>query len=214
MSPRLSRLIHSRHLAAVLTMLGLAAARPTDAAVTVYTSLTDFLAAAPLAALATDLEDKPTGATLAFSLGGLTFSSPLNNMYIIGPSIPGTTSPLPPSHMLAAGGQEHFNVYLTDFATGASTTSMGFTLLTNAYSPHSVALYNVNNSIFFTHQPTQAPNTVGFLGFVSDTPFIKMRWIAASGEIQNTALDDFYVDVEGAVPTETTSWGNVKLLFH
>ncbi len=129
-------------------------------------------------------------------------------MYVIGPTAVGTTSPPPPSHMLSANGQEDIFIAWPGFWAYA----FGFTLLTNAYTPHTVTLYDASNAVFFTYHPTQAPNSIGFVGFVSDTPITKVHWVAAQGQLQNTALDNFHADLQAAVPTAPSSWGGVKAL--
>ena len=86
------------------------------AAVTVYTSLASFQAAAPTAVLVVDFEARNGLQSNPFVDNGLTFSSP-NQLYVISPSNPGTTSPLPPSKMLSASGVEDF--FISMFPTTA-----------------------------------------------------------------------------------------------
>jgi hypothetical protein len=200
---RRRHLLHALRFASVLLIL--AAPRHVLAAVTVFTNLASFQAMAPAATLVVDFETRNGLQLNPFTDNGLTFSSP-NQLYIITPANPGTTSPLPPSRMLSASGAENF------FVTMFHTSALGFTLLTNAYSPHVVTLYDDANAVFYTYNPTQAHNTVGFVGFVSTTPIAKMHWVAAYGEVQNTALDNFYV-VPAPVPTIPTTWGRVKGLY-
>ena len=179
------------------------------AAVTVYTTLASFQAAAPTASLGTDFESLTTGYKATFTSGGITFSSTLNNLYVIGPTLPGTTSPLPPTHMLSANGEEDITMTLV----AGSTSTFGFTLLTNAYGGHTLYLFDTSGVVFFTYHPTQAANTIGFLGFVSDTPIGKARWVAGQGQVQNTALDNIYYDVANATPAAGSTWGRIKSLY-
>jgi hypothetical protein len=186
------------------------AAGQSQSAVTVYTTQASFLAAAPGATLLANFELQATGPKAAFSEGGLSFSSPIS-LYIIGPALPGTTNPLPATKMLSANGHE-------DIAVTAGfgwTYAFGFTLLTNRFGPHTAALFDENGVLLLTHQPTQAPNTVGFLGFVGTYPsrIARLRWVADRGQIENTALDNFYADIDAITPARSTSWGRIKSLF-
>ncbi len=201
-------MIRTRRTLALFAVALAFAAPQACAAVIVFTSQAAFQAAAPLATLATDLESKPVGVTGDFSLGGLAFSSALGNMFIIGPTLPGTTAPLPTSHMLAANGQEDIVITLP----GAGSPVFGFALLTNRFAPHTATLLDASDAAFFTYSTTQPVNSVGFVGFISDTPIRKLHWVANHGEIENTALDDFYV---GPLPTpaRASTWGRIKSLY-
>ena len=174
------------------------------AAVTVYTSLATFQAAATSATLLVDFETRNALQANPFTDHTLTFSS-TNSLYIITPANPGTTSPLPPSRMLSASGIEDFTVVMP------SASAVGFTLLNNAYGPHTVTLTEVNN-VPFVYHPTQAHNTIGFIGFTSTTAIVKLRWQSVNGQIQNTALDNFYWQ-SLASPTTLTTWGRLKTLY-
>ena len=190
-----------------LTIL-LGSVSPLRAAVTVYTSLASFQAAAPSAALLATFESRATGPVGTFTEGGLTFSSPLS-MYIISPAVTGTTNPPPPSKMLSASGRESFFASLSS----GVTYSLGLTILTNRFGPHTLKLYDGGNAVFYTYLTTQAPNTVGFVGFVSTTPISKMHWASDRGETENTALDNFYAAPEDPTPTTTSTWGRIKALY-
>jgi hypothetical protein len=107
--------------------------------------------------------------------------------------------------MLSASGIEDFTV------TMPAAIAVGFTLLNNAYGPHTVTLTDASNAVF-TYQPTQAHNSVGFVGFVSTTVIVKLRWQSVNGSVQNTALDNFYW-MAAATPTSSTTWGRVKTLY-
>src|SRR5262245_40398972 len=124
-------------------------------------------------------------------------------MYIIGPTVTGTTNPRPPSKMLSASGPENFFVALN----AGITYSLGLTILTNRFGPHTLKLYDASSAVFYTYLTTRAPNTIGFVGFVSTTPISKMQWVSDRGETENTALDDFYVAPGPATPTTGSSWG-------
>jgi FlgD Ig-like domain len=182
-----------------LTMLF---ATPASAAVTVYTSLASFHAAAPSAALATDFEFLSSGPVGNFSVGGLTISSPLGDLYIISPTVPGATVPLPTSNMLTGNGDEDIDIAINS----GTARAFGFVLLNNNSGPHTLTLYDVHGTAFFTHHPTQANNTVGFLAVVSDTIIGRANWTSALGELQNTALDSLFVGSSVAdVPGEESS---------
>jgi hypothetical protein len=175
-----------------------------QATVTTYTTLAGFQAAAPGAQLLVDFENRNGLQPNPFTENTLTFSS-TNSLYVISPANPGTTSPLPPSKMLSASGIEDFTVVMP----GAS--ALGFTLLNNAFGPHTVTLTDASNAVV-TYQPTQAHNTVGFIGFVSTTPLVKMRWQSVGGQTQNTALDNFYWQ-SWVTSAATTTWGRLKTLY-
>lgn len=197
--------------AALVSVLLLGVAPSAGAAITVYTSQASFLAAAPTATLQATFESHAAAAIGPFTEGGLGFSSSLGNMYIISAGAPGETVPLPTSKMLSANGQEDIVVTVNI----GWTTAIGFTLLTNQYGPHTVTLTNPQNVAFYTYHPTQAPNTVGFVGFVSDdftTRISSLHWVADRGNLQNTALDNFYWRND-AVPVARGSWGRMKDLY-
>jgi hypothetical protein len=189
---------------------------PSYPAIAVYTSQASFLAAAPPGtALVANFEAKATGPTLAFIEGGLAFSNipgpGVGNLYIIGPTDPGGTSPLPTTKMLSAPGYEHFMVTV-NFGW---TRAFGFTLLTNQFAPGTATLFDENGAELTTYQPTQAPNTVGFVGFVATEPsrIGKVRWVSVDGDNQNTALDNFHIENSGITPARSTSWGRIKSLY-
>lgn len=177
-----------------------------QAAVTVYTNLASFQAASG-ATLLVDFESRNGVQSNPFTDNTLTFST-TNQLYVISPSNPGTTSPPPTSKMLSASGAEDFTI---DMPAASAT---GFVLLNNAFGPHTVTLTHSDNSTTIYH-PTQAHNTIGFVGFVLTvgTPaIVKMRWQSVNGAVQNTALDDIHW--QGVVsPAAPTTWGRMKSLY-
>lgn len=177
---------------------------PARAALTVYTTLASFQAAAPSAVLLVDFENRNALQPNPFTENTLTFSS-TNSLYVISPSNPGTTSPLPTSRMLSASGIEDFTVNMP------AASALGFTLLNNRFGPHTVTLTDADNAVM-TYNPTQAFNTIGFIGFTSTTPIVKMRWQSVNGQTQNTALDNFYW-LSWPTPAASTTWGRVKALY-
>lgn len=147
--------------AALVVGLTVLLAAPAPAAVTVCTSLDRFRVAAPSARLATDFESLCAGPLGVLSVGGLTISSPPGNLYVISPTTPGSTVPLPTSNMLTDNGEEDI-----DMAIDSGTArAFGFVLLNNGAGPHTLTPYDALGTAFFTHHPTQANNTVGFLGW-------------------------------------------------
>jgi hypothetical protein len=200
-----------------LTLLSLVfLVSPSYSAITVYTSLASFLAAAPPGtALVADFETRATGPTLSFVEGGLTFSKVtgpgVGNLYIIGPTDPGGTSPLPTTKMLSAAGYEDFMIVVN----AGWTQAFGFELLTNRYAPGTATLFDESGAVLATHQPTQAPNTVGFVGFVATGPpwIARVRWTSVDGDNQNTALDNIHIEGLGVTPTRSVSWGRIKSLY-
>lgn len=176
------------------------------AAVTVYTNLAGFQAASG-AILLVDFESRNATQPNPFTDNTLTFST-TNQLYVISPANPGTTSPPPTSKMLSASGAEDFTIDMP------AASAVGFKLLNNAYGPHTVTLTYSDNTTT-TYQPTQAHNTIGFVGFIltpGSPAIVKMRWQSVNGAVQNTALDDIYW--QGIVsPVVPTTWGRVKALF-
>jgi hypothetical protein len=192
-----------------LSIAAFALALPLAASAAVYTTLASFLAVDPNATLSANFESQPLGAVLPFTEGGLSFYNSINGLYVIGPSLPGTTLPLPPSHMLTCSGQDDIMIGLPDW-----TPAVGFTLLTNSFGPGTVTLIGPDLNTVLTYQPTQAPNTIGFLGFVLPGARISwVHWVADHGGDQNTALDDIYVDKVAVTPVRSSSWGRLKVLY-
>lgn len=192
------------------------AATPSHCAISVYTSQSSFLAAAPPGTvLVANFETRPTGPQLAFLEGGLAFSSLLahvgGNLYVIAPADPGGTNPLPTTKMLSAAGTEDIQIVVNS----GWTSAFGFTLLTNQFAPGTVTLFDESGAVLATYQPTQAPNTVGFVGFVSTGPerIARVRWVSVNGNNQNTALDNFHTENVSITPARSTSWGRIKSLY-
>jgi hypothetical protein len=189
---------------------------PSYPAITVYTSQASFLAAAPPGtALVANFEARATGPTVAFVEGSLSFSNVpgpgVGVLYIIGPTDPGGTSPLPTTKMLSAPGLEDFMITV-NFGW---TQAFGFTLLTNQYAPGTATLFDESGAVVATYQPTQAPNTVGFVGFVATggSRIARVRWFSVNGNNQNTALDNFHTEGGSATPALPASWGRIKSLY-
>lgn len=176
------------------------------AAITVYTTQAGFLAAASSAVLLVDFESRSGLQPNPFTDNTLTFSS-TNSLYVISPSNPGTTTPLPPSRMLSASGAEDFTIVMPQ------ANAVGFTLLNNRFAPHTLTLTDASNTAF-VYQPTQALNSIGFIGIVSTTPLVKMRWQSLNGSVQNTALDNLYWQSWPTTTAARTTWGRLKSLYH
>lgn len=204
-------------LVPTLALLSMVSLAPTSySAISVHTSQASFLAAAPPGTtMVADFESMTTGPHLAFALGGLSFSKVsgigVGNLYIIGPTDPGGTSPLPTTKMLTQAGDEHLEIVVN----AGWTQAFGFTLLTNQFAPGAVTLFDESGAVLATHQPAQAPNTVGFLGFVGvgTSRIAKVRWISVNGSNQNTALDNIHTESFMVTPARSGSWGRIKSLY-
>lgn len=179
------------------------------AAVTFYTDETQFVidTGAPVVA---DFNSRPPGPNLAFTLGGVGFAAhpPLNNLFIVDGSAPLlNTNPTPLSRGLTGNGSDDIDV-----TPPSGTLALGFDTITNRFGPPVVTVYAPDSSVIATHTLTQAPNTFGFFGVLSTTPIGKVRWLADSGQTQNTVIDDVRF-TDQPTDIEATSWSRVKRLY-
>jgi hypothetical protein len=124
------------------------------------------------------------------TLGGITFtpvdSLPAEpNLFV---AIPGGLAagffavPLA-SNVLTASGNENIDI---TFSTGP--TAVGFDTYTNKFDPPVVSVYDTVGKLRAQYVLIQAPESLGFLGIVSNIPIGKVNWLATDGGIQDTGI--------------------------
>jgi len=187
------------HLIAILVGPGLA-----SSAVTSFTDETVFQGNATAPIVAT-FEGHSFGATTAFSEGGISFAShpPLDNLFIVD----GTATnihPTPTSKGLTGDGDDDIDMTFPD-----GTHAVGFNEITNSFAAPVVTLFDSNGAELASFSLTQGVNTSGFVGFVSDTPIAKVRWLATSGNLENTMIDNVRFGSTFA-PASAVTWGRIK----
>ena len=187
------------YLAAMLVGPGLA-----NAAVTTFTDEAVFQgnATAPIVATFGSLSFGPVA---AFSEGGVSFAThpPLDNLFIID-STAVNIHPTPTSNCLTGNGNDDIDMTFPD-----GTHAVGFNETTNSFAAPVVTLFDSNGAELASFTLTQGVNTSGFVGFVSDTPIAKVRWLATSGDLENTMIDNVRFGASFA-PASPATWGQIK----
>jgi hypothetical protein len=184
-------------LVAILIAPGIA-----SAAVTSFTDEAIFLGNATAPIVAT-FESQSFGLIGGFIEGGVAFSSPQDNLFIID-STSVNTHPTPTSRGLTGNGNEDIEMTFP-----AGTHAVGFNEVTNVFAAPVVTVFDSDGAELATMTLTQGPNTYGFVGFVSDVAIAKVRWLATSGDLENTLVDNIRVGSTFA-PAAAATWGRIK----
>jgi hypothetical protein len=181
--------------------------------VTAFTSAGDFLAATTTTMQATyesfseGIHPDPVidGAVIATRGPG---GDPL---YVGHPGGPGDGSTYPHLHSagLMANGNEVIDLTFSSGPHGA----IGFDTITNSYAPPTVTVFGLQDVVLASFVLTQAPNTYGFFGVVSDVPIGRVRWAAVGGGAENTVLDNVLLGEMLPVAIDAANWSAVKSLF-
>ena len=177
-----------------------------QAAVTTYTSLDSYTAAATTNLLAT-FEGLPSGSIgQSLSTNGITIvslvgGSSQHDVYIAPPNS-NLFAVQNNTEVLTANGDENFRFQLTD---GSTFTAIGFDFYSNPYSAPIFAFYDSNSSLIASVTVPQAPSSLGFIGFTSTTPISFMTSTTDRGRIIDNGFDNLRVGVS-AVP-EPASFG-------
>lgn len=199
----------ARFALATLGLLAAAATLPTlgRAAVTFYDNEAAFTAASG-ATLQANFDSYGPGPVPNFSSGSLSFVAWAGGLYILPP---GSTDsfPLTATPALAANGDEDI---LVQFTHGLGQ-AIGFDAVTNRYDMPQVQVLDANDGVLATFPAGIAPNTAGFVGIVSTTPFKSVRWTADRGRIQDTYLDNVRASTALATPAAKSTWGRIKQLY-
>jgi hypothetical protein len=80
------------------------------------------------------------------------------------------------SNVLTESGNENIDI---TFST--APTAVGFDTYTNSFDPPVVSVYDTAGNLRAKYILIQAPDTLGFLGIVSDRPIGKVNWLATRG---------------------------------
>jgi hypothetical protein len=80
------------------------------------------------------------------------------------------------SNVLTESGNENFEI---TFST--APTAIGFDTYTNSSDPPVVTVYDTAGQLRAQYVLIQLPNTLGFLGIVSDRAIGKVHWLATQG---------------------------------
>jgi len=195
------------HMLAIQLIAILAGPGLANSAVTSFTDEAVFQGNATAPIVAT-FESRSFGATVAFSEGGVSFAShpPLDNLFIID----GTATnihPTPTSKCLTGNADDDIDMTFPD-----GTHAVGFNEITNSFAAPVVTLFDSNGAELASFTLTQGVNTPGFVGFVSDTPIAKVRWLATSGELENTMIDNVRFGSSFA-PAYSVTWGQIKGIY-
>ena len=195
------------HMLAIQLIAILAGPGLASSAVTSFTDEAVFQGNATAPIVAT-FESRSFGATVAFSEGGVSFAShpPLDNLFIID----GTATnihPTPTSKCLTGNADDDI-----DMTFPAGTHAVGFNEITNSFAAPVVTLFDSNGAELASFSLTQGVNTSGFVGFVSDTPIAKVRWLATSGNLENTMIDNVRFGSTFA-PAYAATWGRIKGIY-
>lgn len=188
------------------TALGLAAAPSAAAVVTFYNSAAAFNAVATTT-LRADFEgfnraaDTP-GISNPYTEGGVTFSNP-SNLYVAartGAAVAVGDIEFPiTSNVLTVSGNEDI---LMSFG-GLAARAMGFDSFTNRFGAPVVSVFDLSDVLIGSTVLTQGPNSAGFVGISADVVIGSVRWLATSGGIKDTAIDNIRVG-SNAIPEPST----------
>ena len=125
-----------------------------------------------------------TEGAVTFTSGPISTQSP--NLIVITPNV-GTSvfgEPLA-SNVLTESGNENINM---TFST--PMTAVGWDAYTNRFADPTVSVYDTNNVLLAAFTLTQAPDTLGFFGVISTSPIGRINWLAVSGELEDTGIDN------------------------
>ncbi len=199
-------LLHLSIRVALAAWLALAATTA-GAAVTFYTNQAGFVAASG-ATLQATFDSYAPGPVPTFTQGSLTFVSWGGGLYILPP---GSTDsfPLAATPALTENGDEDI---LIQFTTGLGQ-AIGFDAVSNRYNMAQVQVLDGSDAVLASFPCGLAPNTAGFIGIVSTTPFKTVRWTSDRGRMQDSYLDNVRASASLATPATRSSWGRIKQLF-
>lgn len=192
------------------------AAHSAQAAVTVFSSKTDFDSA-----VTTSLVEDFEGADLtrnvklpSFTHNGITFignaGAPSKNVVVLGPGFNNFGAGVPhptTTTLLTANGDEDFSGI---FAT--PVRAVGFDAYFNGLGPVSVDLVGTKGLIqHIVVTPAQGPqpNGVGYLGFLSTTPITQFRWKSTDGGELNTGIDN--ISTAPVLVPEPGTWASAMV---
>jgi len=194
-------------------MAALAISQGAQAAVTVYSSQSDFLAANVIANTA-DFEATTAGFVVdPFTEDGITFHNLAGGALYIAPAHAAATNPDTTSQVLEANGDENFQIALS---SGLSFGAIGFEFYSNAYGPTVFSLFSAGGGLIGSFTSTQAPNTLAFIGFGSTDPIAYVRNQVDRGYVENTAIDNVLVGAaraETGVVPEPATWAMMIIGF-
>ncbi len=179
-------------LAAALTLAALLPA--TGAAQTSFFTSRLVWDPASSAGIVADFNARPIGGTGSFSEGGITFSSPGSQLYIV-PIGSTDSNPLPTSPYLVGNGPD---IILMSFGSGIR--GIGFDVTSNRYAPASIDVYGAGNLLLGSYTMTQAPNSYGFVGISATSDITSVLFTAVNGQIQDAGVDNIRLMGE---PTST-----------
>jgi len=112
----------------------------------------------------------------------------------------------PLSRVLTESGNENI-----DLTFDVQTFSAGFEFYANGNDP-AMFIVELSDGSTFTFVNPQAPDTVGYVGFVSDTlPIERINWLAVGGAIINTGIDNVATDWGKCFP-DCNDDGNLDIL--
>jgi hypothetical protein len=101
------------------------------------------------------------------------------NLYVAEPGGIAATNDFPvplESNVLTESGNENIDI---TFST--APTAVGFDTYTNSFDPPVVSVYNTAGNLRAQYVLSQDPDTIGFLGIVSNFPIGKVNWLATRG---------------------------------
>ncbi|MDX2148798.1 MAG: hypothetical protein SFZ23_14890 [Planctomycetota bacterium] len=157
------------------------------AQVTFYVNQAEFDATGPTTLVA-DFEEFTPGQRLAnpSNLGEFTLENQGGDIVIVGLGRPGDTNPFPVSDGISSNGNEDFVITFSS----PFVQAVGFSTLTNRFNPVRLTVFGESNEEIASYVLPQAPNTFGFVGFVSSAPISGFRWLTDRGGEQNTVIDN------------------------
>ncbi len=162
-----------------------------------FSALDEFQAASDTSVAETFDSFEPTGTNLygARTFGDITITPiggiPAPNLFIFPPDFGdeddiGVTLT---SNVLTANGNENF-----ELTFASPPTAVGFDSITNfSTTKPVVTVYDTNGLLIGTYSLTQAPDSYGFVGIISNVPIGKIGWTAVFGEVQDTAIDNIRI---------------------
>lgn len=204
-----------KFLATGLAALGATAAMPAGAAVIFFDNKVAFDAVSTTTLQATfegfnQLVDTP-GIVNPYTEGGVTFLDP-SNLYIATPTgaavaVGDIEFPIS-SNVLTVSGNED----ITMTFAGSAPTAVGFASFTNKFAAPVVSVFDTSSLLIGSYVLTQAPDSAGFVGITSTVGIGSVRWLANSGGIKDTAIDNVYVSQVPVPSTWTLMLGGATLL--
>lgn len=161
----------------------------TLAQVDFYTSKADFDAAASTSIGVTFEEpawDSYVGVSgpTPRSFNGITFASLDQPNLFVAPKGQLNFGALPESRVLTVSGNENI-----DLTFDVSPLAVGFVSYANGADPATVTveLAGGDEIVWVNEQP---PNSIGYVGIVASEPIVRVNWLAVSGEVINTGIDE------------------------